>query len=353
MTTAVRTRLYPPSAPRPRDLPAALGKAVLFGVLSGPPLALFFGIVSGNLDFSHPVRWLLRASGIGVTYSLAFYTLCGLPAGYVAKRLRGRARILVAAVAFAGGVIASIVALAILNGGTIGPRIWRIAFADGVFAIALSVIIGEWHRMRIERELADARARAHALQAQINPHFFFNTLNTISSLIPSDPDQAQRTVECLGAMSRYAFSHTETETVPLASEIEFARSYLEIERARFGSRVRYVLPDVASAGDIYVPPMILQPLVENAVRHGIARRPDGGAIRVLVQRSNGRFSLIVENDVAEGTPIAASGFFRDGHALANTRDRLRLTYRGAASIDVSSPSDGVVRVTVAAPISPA
>ena len=352
MNAAVRTRLFPPSSPRPRDLPAALGKTVLFGVLSGPPIALFFGIVSGHLVLTHPIPWLLRASGVGLTYSLAFYTLCGLPAGYVAKRLRGRARILVAGVAFAGGVIASIVALAILNGGTIEPRIWRIAFADGVFAIALSVIIGEWHRMRIERELADTRAHAHALQAQMNPHFFFNTLNTISSLIPSDPDQAQRTVERLGAMSRYAFSHTGTETVPLESEIEFARTYLEIERARFGSRVRYDLPDAASVDGIDVPPMILQPLVENAVRHGIARRPDGGAIRVCVHQSNGRFSLAVENDIAEGTQVAASDFFRDGHAVANTRDRLRLTYRGSASIDVSSPTDGVVRVTVAAPISP-
>ena len=152
----------------------------------------------------------------------------------------------------------------------------QIVVIDGMIAMAVALALNAWARLQAVRELTAARAQAKALQAQINPHFFFNSLNTISALIPVDPEAAQWTVGLLSDMSRYAFSTAQAEAVPLAREIDFARCYLEIEKARFGDRLRFELPDATAASDICVPALTLQPLVENAVRHGIARRVEGG-----------------------------------------------------------------------------
>src|SRR5205823_2987934 len=150
----------------------------------------------------------------------------------------------------------------------------------------------------IEKTAAVARAELKALQAQINPHFFFNTLNTISSLIPEDPDSAQRTLGMMADLSRYAFASAQNELVPLSRELDFARVYLAIEQLRFGSRLRVELPDIRRAEGIVLPPLILQPLIENAVKHGIAPRICGGAVCVRLDRDESAFSLTVENEGA-------------------------------------------------------
>ena len=354
--------ILPPGAPSLRQLPSAIVKAVLFGVVTGPPLGLFFTWFNQEpwqYLRRDPAEWLLRAAAIGVTYSLSFYVACGLLVCYVLRRLGNapprRAKVILALAGLTGGVLgclAALVGLAVIVGHPVNPRLLRLTVLDGIFAIGLVFVIDSWHRLRLEKELADARTQAHTLQAQINPHFFFNTLNTISALIPVDPAAAQRTLGLLADMSRHAFASAEAGLVPLVRELEFARAYLEIERVRFGERLRTELPDPAAAEGLSLPALTLQPLVENAVRYGVARRIEGGTVSIAVRRDGARFSLTVENDREPGETLSAAAFFKPGHALMNIRERLRLIYRGQATIDLSSPSKDRVAMTIEVPIRP-
>jgi LytS/YehU family sensor histidine kinase len=228
----------------------------------------------------------------------------------------------------------------------------QMVVVDGIIAMAIALALNAWARLQVEKELTVARAHTKALQAQINPHFFFNALNTISALIAADPEEAQRTVGLLSDMSRYAFSTAQAEAVSLAREIDFARCYLAIEKARFRDRLHFELPDAAAAGDISLPSLTLQPLVENAVRHGIAQRVEGGSVMVRLNRNQTYYSLAVENEADSNAEISEMTFFREGHALANVRNRLRLAYQGQASIEVRACAPNIVVVTIHAPIRP-
>jgi two-component system sensor histidine kinase AlgZ len=195
-------------------------------------------------------------------------------------------------VAIGGGLLAYSV-LAAVRGEAAFALLSHMAILDGFVVMGIITVASVWRQRASEKALTAARAQSRVLQAQINPHFFFNTLNTISSLIPVDPHAAQQTVGRLADMSRYAFSGTERQKVALAEEIEFVRAYLEIEHARFGDRLRFELPCSAQMEGLELPPLIIQPLVENAVRHGIARRADGGAVSVHVHRDGPHFVVVV------------------------------------------------------------
>jgi len=301
---------------------------------------------------------LIHTTWACLAYAGPFYLFCGLPAQYVRRHVAASmgsvgCLSLTAATALVGGVPAYLTAVALLGRSPAAARFTPATIADGIGVMAIVTAISVWRRRAAERALVVARARAHALQAQINPHFFFNTLNTIAALIPGDPSAAQDTVARLAEMSRYAFSSAELKTAPLARELQFARAYLDIERTRFGNRLRFELPDEASVDGLSLPPLTVQPLIENAVRHGIAKRPDGGMVSVRVQRSAVGFVLVVENDTEEGETIAETAFFQSTHALTNIRDRLRLLDDRMASIDVSIPRPALVTVTIRARTLPA
>ena len=360
MTGTLRA-LFPPGTPTMRQLPSAMVKAVLFGAVTGPPLGLFFTWFHQEPWqplWSDPTAWLLKAAAIGVTYSLSFYVACGLMVGYVLRRLHTsgrRGKVILSLAAVSGGVLGclfALIGLAMITGNAVAPNLVRLTVLDGLIAIGLAFAIDSWHRLRLERQLADARTQAHTLQAQINPHFFFNTLNTISALIPDDPAAAQRTLGLLADMSRHAFASAATELVPLASELEFASAYLQIERVRFGDRLRIDLPTPAEAVGLTLPALTLQPLVENAVRHGVARRIEGGTISISVRREGARFSLVVANDRDPSHALVPSDFFQPGHALTNVRERLRLIYKGLATVNILFPDNAHVAVAIEAPIRP-
>ena len=222
----------------------------------------------------------------------------------------------------------------------------------GLVVMLLVTAMSMWRHRVAERALVAARARAHALQAQINPHFFFNTLNTIAALIPDDPISAQETIVCPADMSRYAFATADRSRVSLADELAFVRAYLTIEQARFGDRLRFELPTETDVDGLDLPPLTLQPLVENAVRHGIARRPNGGVIAICVSRDADGFSVVVENDADYTATATTATFFQPSHALMNIRDRLRLVYDGMASIEVVLRHPDRVAVTIRACASP-
>lgn len=208
---------------------------------------------------------------------------------------------------------------------------------------------------RLEAQLQEARFKA--LKMQLHPHFLFNTINAISTLVlKQDTERATEMLDRLGTFLRMALEERDAQTVPLARELAFADAYLSIERVRFRDRLSVdvdVDPDVRSAE---VPHLILQPLVENAVRHGIAPLERPGRLRIAATRAGRRLRLVVEDDgvglsedaAVNGRPGAASD--ADGLGLAMTRDRLRAAYGTDHSFRVmESDADGV-RVVVEVPI---
>jgi signal transduction histidine kinase len=183
----------------------------------------------------------------------------------------------------------------------------------------------EKHELRETTALAQMRA----LQAQINPHFLFNTLNTLAALIDSNPEKAEHVTEDLADVFRYALESTRKERVTLDDEVKFLESYLAIEKARFAARLSYSFDVDDAARNLSIPPMILQPLVENAVRHGIGQKIEGGEVRVRARVNAGRLTLRVED-----TGVGFGGERPGGVGLTNTRDRLRHAYGDAAEFRI-------------------
>jgi two-component system, LytTR family, sensor kinase len=202
----------------------------------------------------------------------------------------------------------------------------------------------------LQRMVTEARLRA--LRAQLNPHFLFNTLNTILDLIDTDPARAEGVTERLADVLRYVLARTDRELIPVGEEFDFLAAYLEIERARFGARLRVELsvdPDVAGEP---IPPLILQPLVENAVRHGLGPKPDGGVLRVLARPEGGALRLTVEDDgvgwaTSRQPDPRADG--TGGIGVPNVAERLRALYGGEATMMVTSEPGRGARVEILIP----
>jgi two-component system LytT family sensor kinase len=171
-----------------------------------------------------------------------------------------------------------------------------------------------------------ASARLAALQMQLHPHFLFNTLNSILPLVFRDGESASRTVARLTDLLRLSLQHETSDLIPLARELETLQVYLDIQATRFQDRLTVRLDVETGVEDALVPNLILQPLVENAVKHGIAARPGAGSIDIRVRREGrDRLSLLVTDDGAGPSPNGPPGG-REGVGLRNTRDRLELLY---------------------------
>lgn len=220
-----------------------------------------------------------------------------------------------------------------------------------IYAIIVGVVLGarafrslrdrELVAARLETQLADAQAAA--LRAQLQPHFLFNTLNAISALVPEDPVIAQRLLARLGDLLRLSIAQHRTQLNPLADEVDFTDAYLAIEQTRLGDRLRIVRriePQALTAG---VPALLLQPLVENAVRHGIAPLVGGGTLTIEAAVEGERLRLIVADD-GKGTDHVG-----DGIGLGNARQRLRQLYGERQSLEIETARGKGFRVTVEIP----
>ncbi len=203
-------------------------------------------------------------------------------------------------------------------------------------------------RERVQRAEARAHAaRLEALRLQLNPHFLFNALNAISTLIAENrPSEANRMLSRLADFLRSTLERTDTAEVPLSDEIDFACQYLEIEEIRFGERLRVDIAVDPSVESALVPPLILQPLVENAVRHSVLPRSDGGAIAIVAARDEDWLTLGVHD---EGPGAGSRLERRTGIGLADTRQRLEELYGSRAELTLDASARGGLAVSIRLP----
>jgi len=207
------------------------------------------------------------------------------------------------------------------------------------------------NRVREERlrELA-ARSELKALKAQINPHFLFNALNSISALISSDPDAAQETLERLAGIFRGTLLASEKGSVPFRKEMELVNAYLDIERARFGKRLKVEEAIADDASDVSVPPLILQPVVENAVRHGISPTVEGGTLRIEARLAGGALRITVTDDGTGTGLIDLEEMLANGYGLRNVRDRLATRFGEGEWFRFESSKGAGTRVELTLPL---
>jgi two-component system LytT family sensor kinase len=198
---------------------------------------------------------------------------------------------------------------------------------------------------QLESQLAQAQLQA--LRLQLQPHFLFNTLHSISTLMHRDVEAADRMITQLSDLLRVSLESAGVQEIPLKLELEFLRGYLEIEQTRFQDRLSVVMNVDPEALDGCVPNMLLQPLVENAVRHGVAKRAGPGRIQVTARRTNGFLRLAVRDD---GPGLGQMGELRAGGVgLTNTRARLQCLYGAEHSFQAHDAADGGLEVEMEIP----
>ena len=205
---------------------------------------------------------------------------------------------------------------------------------------------GELHAAQISAQLAQAQLQA--LRTQLHPHFLFNTLNGIATLVHRDPEAADQMIARLSDLLRVTLEGVGVQEVPLAKEIEFLKGYLEIEQVRFGDRLTVdmqIAPEVLGAR---IPYLILQPLVENAIRHGIAPRSQPGRVVIRAQFENG-FLVLEIRDNGPGLMAGLDTPTRQGMGLSNTRSRLEKLYGERQRFEMRNGSNGGFVVTLTFP----
>jgi signal transduction histidine kinase len=318
-----------------------------------------------------PLRYMVVSKGLLMV--LGFVISLGLRYVYRPLIRRGTPLITLLIVSVVASYVASLawtaadnfldypatVALGVRDAGNRGPvRPFNGAVYNAFTMLAWSVLyigIRYWAALQAERERSlRAEAAAHqaqleALRYQINPHFLFNSLNAVSTLVTERRnDEAARMLSRVSDFLRLTLTAPVKDEVALANEVDYVRQYLEIERVRFGDRLRTeidVAPDVWEAA---VPTFVLQPLIENAVRYAVAPRESGGSIVLEARRSGETLRLAVIDDGPEVTDDGrGNGAAKIG--LANTRDRLRQLYGDRGRLALTHISGGGTRATIEIP----
>jgi two-component system, LytTR family, sensor histidine kinase AlgZ len=223
--------------------------------------------------------------------------------------------------------------------GFVLRNVWIGLVVSGL-ALRYFYVAHEWRRSVELR----AAARVHALQARIRPHFLFNSMNTIAALTRTDPPRAEGAVQDLADLFRATLSDKH-DTITLAEELEVARTYQRMEQLRLGRRLEVDWKTDSLPGNALVPGLMIQPLLENAIYHGIEPRPEGGRVSISGEISGDLITLVVRN------PLGAGPQQRDGNrlALANIRERLALLY-GERALMKSGTFDGEYIVTLRFPL---
>jgi two-component system, LytTR family, sensor histidine kinase AlgZ len=237
-----------------------------------------------------------------------------------------------------------------------GPSLltWSVRTIAAMWVIVLPALVVQELRNRAEagernvlaQRQAVLRAQLEALQSRTNPHFLFNSITAVVGLIHEDPERAERTLERMADVLRYALQSSRREMVPLRDELAMIEDYLEIERARFGSRLCYTVDVEPGLGELELPPLVLQPLVENAVLHGLAGRTDRGVVRLVVRRRGAQIELRVDDD---GPGLGGSRHTGSGTGLRDLTHRIELVYGDAASLTIRTGELGGVTAQLMVP----
>src|ERR1700729_3754970 len=228
--------------------------------------------------------------------------------------------------------------------------------------IVVGIPLKIWNAIRVERKLEEQgrlllEARLDALQRQINPHFLFNTLNSITSLVRSQPELAREMIVKLANILRVLLRDREA-FLPLREELQFTDDYLDIEVVRFGEKLKVVKQIADNTLDIVVPGMLLQPLIENSIKHGLEPRIGGGTVTIRSKvTAQGQLMVEVEDDGVGMAPdhdeaSAVSGLVRPGTGIGmrNVRDRMKVLYGEMASLEINSRPGRGTKVTLKMPI---
>jgi signal transduction histidine kinase len=238
-----------------------------------------------------------------------------------------------------------------IQGGVI--RYWAVIALHAVYRSQKNAKTREREAFELKVQASElarqlATAQLSSLKMQLQPHFLFNTLGAIMVLIQQQKTaQAEAMVEKLGNLLRLTLDDVEAQEVPLWRELEFLRLYLSIEQVRFEDRLRVRIAPPAVLSEVLVPHMVLQPIVENAVRHGLGQSEEAVTIEVVATSSNGSLNLIVSDD---GPGLLSPRPGRSGIGLTNTRNRLARLYGDSAQLVVEQAAGRGVRVTITLPI---
>jgi len=225
---------------------------------------------------------------------------------------------------------------------------WVIVGAMQAYRYYERYLSSELHLARMERSFTEARL--NALRMQLDPHFLFNALNTISSQVERDPKLTRRMIEHLGDLLRRSIETKNRQEIPLAEEIEFLAPYLEIQKIRFGEKLKIEIQIEPEVQNSTVPSLILQPLVENAIRHGISHRASGGTVIVSAQRVDDQLEIRIQDD-GVGLPAGWTLDSSAGLGLSVTRERVKSLHpNGESSFTVRPLKNGGVEVDIFLPL---
>lgn len=225
------------------------------------------------------------------------------------------------------------------------PLYWALVGFQHAVDYARQARVRALRSARLETRLVESQLQA--LQQQLHPHFLFNTLHAISTLVHRDPDRADLMIERLSDLLRITLQKVGVQEVELAQELEYLRAYLDIEQVHFGPRLRIVYRIDAGALDALVPTLILQPLVENAIRHGLEPLTRGGTLTIDAQVDGDTLWMRIKDD---GVGFSAERPRRDGVGLANTRSRLDRLYGEQAALTVRANAGGGVLADLFIPL---
>lgn len=289
---------------------------LVYNILQAYPLDRQTGLGKKFIHF-------LLAILVAAFHELASTVIYFLPP-YLSGRMTIDARLLSHVIPnYPAGVVGRFVEYIIIIGGFIAIDYYR-KFRDKQLEL-----------ITVEKELSNAQL--NALKMQLHPHFLFNTLHTISSLMERNIEGAQKVVSQLGHLLRSILEQDKKHSIPLSEELKYIRSYLDIEQVRFNDRLQIKYDISKDTLDALVPNLILQPLVENAVKHGFSKRTDCGVIKVTSRRLNGSLEIIIEDD-GRGVSDPAVILSKPGIGIQNVKDRLKQMYADDFEFEITSPN---------------
>jgi sensor histidine kinase YesM len=347
--------------------PCSLGRDLLYTFIWNTAIGVAFwgigGLFRPNLGLVDLGGGVLVANAIGYTLHALFLVTTALGIDRRVRRKGGLATAVYYTVISTFGVAVGFLIVAYV----LDPRAVRWILSPrgmtvmGLTSAVISIIIasiffGREREARAEAEAARSReqgeraereaalANLRALQAQIEPHFLFNTLANVASLVDSDPARAKHMLESFNRFLRASLAATRTDNTTLGADAELIAAYLDVLQVRMGRRLEYRIDVPAELAGFALPPMLVQPVVENAIRHGLEPKVEGGVVSFSARREEGRVRI----EVAD-TGVGFADSTRGGLGLSNLRDRLKLLYGERATLAIADNAPSGTRVSIALP----